>query len=62
MADWGIHYIHNVRKVLGLDLPDRVGAVGGTVKNFSTDNPDHLDVRFDFGGLPVYWSSAASRR
>jgi predicted dehydrogenase len=56
MADWGIHYIHNVRKVLGLDLPDRVGAVGGTVKNFSTDNPDHLDVRFDFGGLPVYWS------
>lgn len=56
MADWGIHYIHNVRKTLGLDLPDHVGAVGGTVKNFSTDNPDHLDVRFDFDGLPVYWS------
>jgi predicted dehydrogenase len=59
MADWGIHYIHNIREVLGLDLPDRVGAVGGTVKNFSTDNPDHLDVRFDFGGLPVYWSHKA---
>ncbi len=56
MADWGIHYIHNIRDVLDLDLPDRVGAVGGTVKNFSSDNPDYLDVRFDFNGLPVFWS------
>jgi len=22
MADWGIHYIHNARKVLGLGLPN----------------------------------------
>jgi predicted dehydrogenase len=56
MVDWGIHYIYNVRRVLGLDLPDHVSAIGGTTKNFTMDNPDHLDVRFDFGGLPVYWS------
>lgn len=59
MADWGIHYIHNVRKVLDLGLPDDVSAVGGTVRNFTQDNPDHLDVRFNFGGLPVYWSHKA---
>jgi len=59
MMDWGIHYIHDARKVLGLGLPDSVSAIGGTIKNFTTDNPDHLDVRFDFGGLPVYWSHKA---
>ena len=56
MADWGIHYIHNVRKVLDLGYPDSVSAIGGTVKNFSQDNPDQLEVRFDYGGLPVYWT------
>jgi len=56
MMDWGIHYIHNVRKILQLDLPDSVSAIGGTTKNFTQDNPDHLDVRYDFNGLPVYWS------
>jgi hypothetical protein len=30
--------------------------MGGTVRNFSHTNPDQLDVRFDFVGLPVYWS------
>ncbi|CAN5873463.1 Gfo/Idh/MocA family oxidoreductase [soil metagenome] len=59
LADWGIHYIHNVRKILDLGIPDSVSAVGGTVRNFSHDNPDHLDVRFDFAGLPVYWSHKA---
>lgn len=56
MADWGIHYIHNIRRVLGLGLPDQVSAIGGNTKNLSMDHPDHLDVRFEFGGLPVYWS------
>ncbi|MCU0450832.1 MAG: Gfo/Idh/MocA family oxidoreductase [Bernardetiaceae bacterium] len=56
MADWGIHYLHNVRKVLGLDLPDQVSATGGIAKKTLQDNPDHLEVRYDFGGLPVYWS------
>ena len=56
MADWGIHYIHNARKVLDLGLPDSVSAIGGTVKNFSQDNPDQLEVRFDYEGLPVYWT------
>lgn len=56
MVDWGIHYIHNARQILNLGLPDQVAAIGGTVKNFTQNNPDYLDVRFDFGTLPVYWS------
>lgn len=56
MVDWGIHYIHNLRKVLDLGLLNKVSAIGGIVKNFTSDNPDYLDVKFDFGGLPVYWS------
>lgn len=56
LADWGIHYIHNIRKVLELDLLTSVTAIGGTVKNFSQDNPDFLDVQFDFDGKPVHWS------
>lgn len=56
MMDWGIHYIHNVREVLDLDLPDRVSSIGGITRNFSQNNPDHLNVHFDFGGLPVYWT------
>ncbi|GJM29624.1 MAG: oxidoreductase [Cyclobacteriaceae bacterium] len=56
MTDWGIHYIHDIRNIMGLGVPTSVSAIGGTVKNFSSDNPDHLDVRFDFDGLPVYWS------
>ncbi|MCF0072899.1 Gfo/Idh/MocA family oxidoreductase [Dyadobacter sp. CY261] len=56
LFDWGIHYIHNARKVLGLGLPGEVSAAGGIVGHDAIDNPDHLDVRFDFGGLPVTWS------
>ncbi len=56
LADWGIHYIHNARKVLDLDLPSGVSAIGGTVKNFSQDNPDYLDVKFDFDDFPLHWS------
>jgi predicted dehydrogenase len=56
LADWGIHYIHNVRKILNLDLPDSVAASGGITKNFTQDNPDFLDVHFNFDGLPVNWS------
>jgi predicted dehydrogenase len=59
LADWGIHYIHNVRRILQLGIPASVSAIGGTVRNFTQDNPDQLDVRFDFDGLPVYWSHKA---
>ena len=54
-ADWGIHYIHNIRNNLGLDLPNTISAIGGNTRNFTQDNPDHLNVRFDFDGLPVLW-------
>ena len=56
MVDWGIHYLHNIRSVLDLGLPTKVSAFGGTVKNFTTDNPDHLEIRYEFDGLPVCWS------
>ena len=56
LMDWGIHYIHNIRKVLDLDLPENVSSIGGITRNFTQKNPDHLNVHFDFGGLPVYWT------
>jgi predicted dehydrogenase len=56
LADWGIHYIHNVRRILDLGIPDSVSAMGGRVRNFTQEHPDQLDVRFDFAGLSVYWS------
>ncbi|MFN7115753.1 MAG: Gfo/Idh/MocA family protein [Saprospiraceae bacterium] len=56
MVDWGIHYLNNVRRVMDLDLPEKVWATGGIVKLTGQENPDHLDVRFDFGNLPVYWT------
>ena len=56
LADWGIHYIHNVRKVLDLKLPNYVSAIGGVTRNFTHNNPDYLEVQYDFEGLPVGWS------
>ena len=56
MVDWGIHYIHNVRQVLDLGMPQKVSAAGGITRLFTHDNPDHLEALFDFGGLPVNWS------
>lgn len=56
MMDWGIHYIHNVRKIMDLDLPAHVSAIGGITKPKNSENPDHLTAHFDFDGLPVYWT------
>ncbi|MDX2431293.1 MAG: Gfo/Idh/MocA family oxidoreductase, partial [Bacteroides sp.] len=56
MVDWGIHYLHNIRQVLDLGMPGSVSAIGGITSNYPRDNPDYLDVNFDFDGLPVYWS------
>jgi predicted dehydrogenase len=56
MVDWGIHYLHNVRQVMGLELPVKVSSVGGITSDYERDNPDHLQVHYDFDGLPVYWT------
>lgn len=56
LMDWGIHYIHNIRNILDLGVPEHVSAIGGITRNFTQQNPDHLNVHFDFGGLPVYWT------
>lgn len=56
MFDWGIHYIHNVRQVLNLDLPEAASAIGGNNSSYPRENPDQLDVRLEYDGFPVYWS------
>ena len=56
LADWGIHYLQNIRSIMDLDLPDSVSAIGGIARNLNQDHPDHLEVRFDYGGLPVMWT------
>ena len=56
LMDWGIHYVHNIRQILNLGLPGHVSAVGGITRNLTQQNPDHLNVHFDFDGLPVYWT------
>ncbi len=56
LADWGIHYLQNIRTVMGLKLPDKITAIGGIVSNDGRENPDHLNVSFDFDQLPVAWS------
>lgn len=56
LMDWGIHYIHNIRKILDLDLPDYVAAIGGIAGNRKVENPNFLDVQFNFEGLPLNWS------
>jgi predicted dehydrogenase len=55
-ADWGIHYLQNIRDILELKLPDSVSAIGGIAKQKGKEHPDHLSVRLDYGGLPVEWS------
>ncbi|NND34666.1 MAG: Gfo/Idh/MocA family oxidoreductase [Saprospiraceae bacterium] len=55
-ADWGIHYLQNIRSIMNLGLPDEVSAIGGITKNFGQEHPDHLEVRLNYGGLPVMWS------
>ncbi len=56
LMDWGIHYIHNIRKIMNLELPGYVAAVGGITGNMAVENPNYLEVLFDFDGLPVNWS------
>ena len=59
MVDWGAHYLHNARKVMNLGLPDSVRATGGNVTNKGAEQPDWMEVVFDYGGLPVQYSQRA---
>ncbi len=57
LADWGIHYLQNIRSIMDLALPDQVEAFGGnTSKNPHAEHPDYLEVLFDYDGLPVIWN------
>ena len=56
LADWGIHYLQNIREIMDLDLPNDVSAMGGNIIKDGRQHPDHLDVKFDFAGLPVQWT------
>jgi predicted dehydrogenase len=55
LADWGIHYLQNVREVMDLDLPNNISSIAATI-NSSNEHPQQQDVLFDFQGLPVQWS------
>ena len=59
LADWGIHYLQNIRTVMDLGLPDEITAMGGNVLKDGRQHPDYLDVKFDFAGLPVQWTYKA---
>ena len=56
MVDWGSHYLHNARKVMGLGLPDWVMTTGGSLKNTGQEQPDYVDVHFKYGSLPVHYT------
>jgi predicted dehydrogenase len=56
LADWGIHYLQNIREVMDLGLPNEVSAIGGIIIKDGRQHPDHLEVQFDFDGLPVLWT------
>ncbi|MDH3649344.1 MAG: Gfo/Idh/MocA family oxidoreductase [Saprospiraceae bacterium] len=55
-ADWGIHYLQNIRSIMDLNLPTQISALGGLTKDEGQEHPDHLEVRLDYQGLPVHWS------
>lgn len=56
LVDWGIHHIDIIRRTLGLSIPDRIYATGGTyaLKDQIT-TPDTLNATMQFGNLPVVW-------
>jgi predicted dehydrogenase len=56
LVDWGIHHIDIIRRTLGLSIPDRIHATGGTymLKDQIT-TPDTLNATMQFGDLPVVW-------
>ena len=56
LADWGIHYLQNIRRVMDLTLPDQISAIGGNSRKDGREHPDHLDVIFQFADLPVKWN------
>ncbi len=55
LADWGIHYLQNIREVMGLELPDSISAISANT-NPKNEHPNQQEILFDFQGLPVQWS------
>lgn len=55
LADWGIHYLQNVREIMDLDLPDSISAISAST-NPQNQHPSQQEILFDFQGLPVQWS------
>ncbi|MCB0687244.1 MAG: Gfo/Idh/MocA family oxidoreductase [Saprospiraceae bacterium] len=55
LADWGIHYLENIRQIMDLDLPDSISGIA----SFNVPGAEHpglQEVIFDFQGRPVQWS------
>ena len=55
LADWGIHFLQNIRTVLDLDMPKSITAFGSTLIPGGREIPDQLSVQFKFGDLAVNW-------
>ncbi|MCB0666653.1 MAG: Gfo/Idh/MocA family oxidoreductase [Saprospiraceae bacterium] len=55
LADWGIHYLQNIREIMNLDLPDTISTISATTKA-KNEHPNHQEILFHFQGLPVQWS------
>jgi hypothetical protein len=41
---------------MDLGLPNEISAMGGNILKDGRQHPDHLEVQFDFDGLPVQWT------
>ncbi len=56
MVDWVIHPIDATRKMLGLDMPRKVTAMGGLYEyKGKITTPDTLTAHFEFDQCPVVW-------
>lgn len=56
LAQWGVHLLDVARWGLGVELPERVSAIGGKqVFNDDQETPDTLSVQYDFGGTSLLW-------
>ena len=56
LADWGIHYYQNIRKVLDLDSPTSYSAFAKRPQSGAGEHPSELDVQFSFANLNVNWN------
>lgn len=55
LADWGIHFLENIRQVMDLETPNQIQALGA-FSHPKAEHPINQEIMFDYSGLPVQWS------